>query len=128
MARLYRSDTKMGEVVRIRTPADPKLKPAIRCMIERYGLASENGRMSQSVAEHQRANSDASGMRREPGIGDHCLIHGVILGTRRYEVIHARNTSESRVLGGSRHRDQPIERHPHLWKEKMKLHSRISIA
>jgi hypothetical protein len=96
-------------------------------MIERHGLASENGWMPQSVAQHQRAHFNAFGMSRQPGIGDHCLIHGLILSARRDEVIHSHNPAESRALRGSCHCNQPVERHPHLWKKKMKLHSRISI-
>src|SRR5438105_915185 len=66
VARLERADAELRKLLGPRAPPDAELEAAAGCVVDRHRLTSEDGRVPERVAQHERADPNALGMRRDP--------------------------------------------------------------
>ena len=80
----------------------PELEAPARRVIERDGLTGEHRRMPERVAEHELTLHEPFGLGEQPRVRRERLVHVVLLGHRRGEVVHAGHADEPAGLGGPR--------------------------
>ena len=100
VARLDRTDAEGRELLGHRAPADAELEAAAGGVVDRHRLAGEHRRMAERVAEHERADPQALGVRGEPRRRDHRLEHRLVVRQRRGQVVHAGDPDEAGRFGG----------------------------
>ena len=113
---------KIAQLLGNGAPADAELVAPAGGVVERDRLASEHCRMPERVAQHECPDAKAFGVRGEPGARHHRLVHRLVGGQRRDEVVHAGDAGEAGHLGSPRPSDEVVERQAHLREEQDELH------
>ena len=70
--------------------------------------------MAEAVAQHEGADLELLSVGGDPCVRHDRVVHGLVLGHRRRQVIHAGDTHEPGRLGGLCSLDQLREGEPHL--------------
>ncbi len=117
-----------GELLGHRTPADAEVEAPAGRVVDGHGLAGQDGRVPEGIAEDERADAQPLGVGGQPGRRDHRLVHRLVIGQRRREVVHPRDPDEAGGLRRPSAFDELREGHPHLRKEQVELHGRCPSA
>ena len=127
--RCTRSRAAVGETPNVENssitepqPIPSSKRPPGR-VIEGDRLTREHRRMPERVAEHELTLHEPFGPGQQPRVGGERLVHVVLLGHRRGEVVHARHADEAARLRGLRLLDQGVHAQTHLRKVKVELGS-----
>ena len=115
-------DAERVELAGYRARSDAELDAPAGRVIKADDLTGEHGRVPEGIAQHEVANAQARGVRRDPRRRRHRVEHGMALGRRRREVVHEGDAAEPRGLSSLGPLDDGIHRHPQLGKEEVELH------
>ena len=67
-----------GQLPRRRPRPDAQFEPPARQMVEGHGLTGQHRRVAKGVAQHQLAEPEPFGHRRQPGDRGQSLVHGLV--------------------------------------------------